>query len=66
MDGIRDSKIARKGKGCEFAVSVNANVSMGFFGSSRMLNAQSIIAVFMNTERLATCWPGQTLYITAS
>ena len=58
---MRGLNTTLNGSGCVFTVSVNASVSIGSRGSSEISKAQSNKAVFMNTDRFATCWPGQTL-----
>lgn len=58
---MRGSNFTRKGSGCELAVSVKARLSIGEDGSCEMLKAHSRNAELMNTDRLATCCPGQTL-----
>jgi hypothetical protein len=55
------SKFALKFKGCEFAASVKARVSIGCRRSCEMLNDLNNVAAFINTDRFATCCPGQTL-----
>lgn len=59
--GIRGSNRTRKGSGCALPVSVKAKLSIGEEGSSEILNAHNRYAVLINTDRLATCCPGQTL-----
>lgn len=61
VPGNRVSNTNSKGIACIFAVSENANESIGAAGFSDRRNAHKTYAVLMKMDLFATCSPGQIL-----
>jgi len=56
----RASIFIENGRGWQFAVFVNAKVSIGLLLSCEIRNAHRSSAVLIYNDRFATCNPGQT------
>ena len=66
VPGTRVSKIKSNGNACIFAVSENANESIGAAGFSDRRNAHKTYAVLIKMDLFATCNPGQILCVATS